>query len=237
MRARRPGARWLALLVLALALPAHAAKHAAADKPTSASKLLTSLETYYAQLLARSRPDLTERYGATQYDVLFMPIDETNAAWHIEELRQMLAEADTLGPGARVDSLRARLRREIAETGPGGALRRDPFLWLDIIDAAARAPFAIGGANGCDRTQRATRQLRTLPEALRGAIVLMRTAQPPDAAALETRLNRVETLFRVDLPARTEPCKDSRRRAEFVEADSLAAASLAHYRHWLTAGD
>jgi hypothetical protein len=80
-------------------------------------------------------------------------------------------------------------------------------------------------------------QLRTLPEALRGAIVLMRTAMPPDAAALEARLTRLETLLRTDLPARTEPCKESRHRGEFVEADSLAAASLAQYRHWLTAGD
>jgi hypothetical protein len=225
------------LLVLALALPAHAARSAAPPRPTPPEQALSRLETRYAQLLARHRPDLAERYDATPYSVLFVPIDEASAGSHVRELRQLLAEADTLRASSRADSLRARLGREIAETGPGGALRRDPLLWLDVIDAAARAPFALGSPNGCDRTRRATLQLRTLPEALRGAIVLMQTALPPDAAALEARLTRVERVLRTDLPARTEPCKESRHRAEFVEADSLAAASLAQYRHWLTGGD
>ena len=242
-----PG-RWpvlvrLALLVPALAAPAPAGAARAAPAPAAPAHLapaevtLERLEDRYAQLLARHRPDLAERYGATPYSVKFVPIDEVNAVPHVRELQQMLAQTDTLPAGSRADSLRIRLRREIAETLPDGALRRDPLLWLDVIDAAARAPFTIGPANGCDRTRRGTLQLRTLPEALRGAIVLMRTAPPPDAAALEARLTRVERLFRQDLPARTEPCKEARHRAEFVEADSLAAASLAQYRLWLTGGD
>jgi len=238
-RGRRSVARPLALLVLVLALPvaARAANSTAPPHPTAAEQALSRLETRYGQLLARHRPDLAERYGATPFSVLFVPIDEASAGPHVRELQQLLAEADTLRAGSRADTLRARLGREIAETGPGGALRRDPLLWLDVIDAAARAPFALGSRNGCDRTHRAALQLRTLPEALRGAIVLMRTAPPPDAAALEARLTGVERLLRTDLPARTEPCKESRHRAEFVEADSLAAASLVQYRHWLTAGD
>jgi hypothetical protein len=228
---------WLIVLALALHVPAHAASSAAPPHPAPAEQALSRLESRYAQLLARHRPDLAERYGTTPYSVLFVPIDEVTADSHARELRQLLAETDSLHAGPRADTLRARLESELAETGPGGALRRDPLLWLDVIDAAARAPFALGSRNGCDRTRRATLQLRTLPEALRGAIVLMRTASPPDAAALEARLNRVERLLRTDLPARTEPCKESRRRAEFVEADSLAAASLAQYRHWLTSGD
>jgi len=233
---RRPGAR---LLVLALAgsVSACAAHGAGASGAKAVDPLLSQLEAHYAQRLAQHRPDLAERYGTPPYNTPFVPIDESNAEAHVHELRRMLADAQTLPAGARADTMRARLAREIAETGPGGALREDPLLWLDVIAAAARAPFALGSPNGCDRTHRATLQLRTLPEALRGAIVLMRTAQPPDPAALESRLTRVETLLRTDLPARTEPCKESRYRAEFVEADSLAAASLAQYRHWLTAGD
>jgi hypothetical protein len=233
---RRPGAR---LLVLAIAwtLPACAAHRAGSPPPAPVDPLLSQLETHYAQRLAQHRPDLAARYGTPPYNTPFVPLDETNAEAHLGELRHMLADAETLPAGARADTLRARLRREIADTGPGGALREDPLLWLDVIEAAARAPFAVGSPNGCERTHRATLQLRTLPEALRGAIVLMRTAPHPDAAALEDRLARVERLLRTDLPARTEPCKESGYRAEFVEADSLAAASLAQYRHWLTAGD
>jgi hypothetical protein len=234
---RRAGAR---LLVLALVwtVPACAAHGAgSSSRQVAVDPLLSQLEVHYAQRLAQHRPDLAERYGTPPYSTPFVPIDEANAEAHVQELRRMLADAETLPAGARADTMRARLAREIAETGPGGALRQDPLLWLDVIEAAARAPFAVGSPNGCDRTHRATLQLRTLPEALRGAIVLMRTAPPPEPAALEIRLSRVEKLLRTDLPARTEPCKESRYRAEFVRADSLAAASLAQYRHWLTAGD
>ncbi|MFI5279207.1 MAG: hypothetical protein ACHQU1_01830 [Gemmatimonadales bacterium] len=236
IRVRRLGVRLL-VPALVLSVAAHAARGAGAPQPTEADQLLSQLEIHYAQRLAQHRPDLAERYRTPPYNTPFVPIDEASAEAHLSELRSMLADAETLPAGARADTLRARLRREIADTGPGGALRQDPLLWLDVIGAAARAPFGVGSSNGCDRTRRATLQLRTLPEALRGAIVLMRTAPLPDPAALEDRLTRVERLLRTDLPARTEPCKESRYRAEFVEADSLAAASLAQYRHWLIAGD
>src|SRR5207245_5867544 len=120
---------------------------------------------------------------------------------HVLDLRQLLTETDPLPAGTRADSLRDRLRREIAETGPGGALHRDALLWLDVIDAAARAPLSLGTANGCDRTRRCALQLRILPEALRGATVLMRGAAAPDPAAFEARLARLEQLLRTDLPA------------------------------------
>jgi hypothetical protein len=225
------------LLALALLAPvlARAADKAPA-KPAPATLALERLENRYARLLAQRRPDLAERYGATPIDVRFAPLDEVSATTHVGLLEQLLAETEALPAGSRADSLRARLRREIAETAPGGALRRDALLWLDVVDAAARAPFALGPAGGCDRTHRAALQLLVLPEALRSATVLMRGAPPPAAAALEARLTRLERLLRDDLPARTEPCKESRRRAEFVEADSLAAASLAQFRRWLSPG-
>jgi hypothetical protein len=65
----------------------------------------------------------------------------------------------------------------------------------------------------------------------------MRGAPAPDPTAFEARLDRLEQAWRKDLPARTEPCKEGRRRAEFVEADSLAAASLAQFRRWLAPGE
>ncbi len=206
-------------------------------KPSSTALALTRLTDRYAQLLWRHRPDLAERYGAAPYSVRFVPLDEVTLAAHVRELRQLSAAADTLPAGTAADSLRARVQRELAECASGGALRRDALLWLDIVAAAARAPFALGAPNGCDRTHRAALQLRVLPEALRSATVLMRGAPAPDPAVFEGRLGQVEQLLRTDLPSRTEACKESRRRAEFVEADSLAAASLAQFRRWLSHGE
>jgi len=204
---------------------------------------LARLETRYAELLARHRPDLAARYGLPPRTTRFAPIDEAEADAHVRGLEALLAAADSLGhpaaarQSARVDTLRARIEREIAETVPGGALRRDAFLWLDIVEAAAAAPFAAGGAGGCDRTRRATLALREIPEALRGAAVLMRGANAPDPASLESRLARLESFLRRDLPARIDACKEARRLAEFVEADTLAATSLVVFRHALVPGE
>lgn len=227
--------------VLSAPRPATAAGAAtgggAGAKPAAAGSPLERLETRYARLLAQHRPDLAERYGATPVDVKFAALDEATVAGHVRELQQLADDAAGLPAGSGADSLRARLAREIAETSPGGALRRDPLLWLDVLDAAVRAPFALGRATGCDRTRRVTLQLRALPEAVRSATVLMRGAPPPDPVGLEARLTRLEHVLRQDLPGRTEPCKESRRRAEFVEADTLAAASLVEFRRWLSAGE
>jgi hypothetical protein len=203
--------------------------------PGTAALAVDRLESRHAQLLWRHRPDLAEKWAMTPQSVRFVALDEVTIATHALELRELLAAADTLPSGARADSLRARLRHELADVARAGALRRDALLWLDIVAAAARAPFALGSANGCDRTHRAALQLRALPEALRSATVLLRGAAAPEPQAFEQRLTSVERLLRDDLPARTEACKESRRRAEFVEADSLAAASLATFRNWLTA--
>ena len=233
------------LLALALAAPPTlAAKSATKPARVSATHnrkpgdtpVLEQLGNRYAMSLARHRPDLAERYGATPLSVRFVPLDEATLDGHVRELRQLLRTVDSLASSVRGDSLRVRLRRELAECAPDGALHRDAFVWLDIVDAAARAPFLLGAPNGCDRTRRAALQMRTLPEALRAAVVLMRGAPAPDPAALESRLGQVERSWRVDLPSRTEPCKEGRRRAEFAEADSLAAASLAQFRRWLSPG-
>jgi len=219
-----------ALVALTLALPVHALAAKAPGHPPPAELTLERLENRYALLLARHRPDLAERYGATPVSVTFEPIDEATAEAHVDELRQLLTEADTLSGG------RARIH---CATGSGAksqrparwALHRDALLWLDVVDAAARAPFALGSANGCDRTRRGAMQLRILPEALRGA--RCSCGRPtPDPAAFEARLAGLEQLSaRPAGPDRT--LQGSRRRAEFVEADSLAAASLAQFRRWL----
>jgi hypothetical protein len=149
----------------------------------------------------------------------------------------MLADVDKAAPGAKADTLRARLSRELLQYGPTGAIRRDPFLWMDILQAAVMAPLAGSQTGGCDETHKIELRLRTFPEALRGASVLLRNAPAPDSATFEQRIARFEFFLRSDLPARTDACRDGRRLADFTEADTLAAASLLEFRRSLVPGE
>jgi len=220
----------LAGLVLAAAWLATAAG-APARAPT------VSVQSRYAVLLVRHRPDLAARWGATARSVEpFVPLDEAKLAAHVRALESLAREAKGLPAGAGNDTLRARLAYELAQCAPGGALRRDALLWLDIIEAAVRAPLEAETSGGCRPLQRAAEQLRRVPEALRAGAVLMRGAPPPEEEAFERRLTELEHWFRRELPERTKACKEGRRLAEFVEADTLAAASLMDFRHRLVPG-
>ena len=230
MRAARSLALPLAVL-LGLALPA-AAAHALSPVPRGD---LAKLEARHAQLLARFRPDLAANWSVeTPPGEPFVGLNESNVESHLRMLRAMLEQAKALPAEARKESLVVRLERQIEETAPGGVLRRDHLLWLDIVSAAARAPLASGPASGCARTTRIARQLRAVPEALRGAAVLLRSAPPPNDRAFETQVSRVEWLFRQDLPSRTEVCREPRRLVEFARADTLAARALAVFRRRVT---
>ena len=238
----------MALLALLAGFAGAASKDGRAGAATAVQgrdDAVRRLETRYATLLFEHRPDLAARYALPGRAVRFAPLDEATINAHLRGLRALLASADSIGrtvaqrpeASARVDTLRARIRSELDESAPGGALRRDALLWLDIVAAAVTAPFSLGPAAGCDRTHRATLQLLAVPEALRGAAVLMRGASPPDPATFEARLASIEALLRHDLPSRTDVCKEGRRLAEFAEADTLAAASLAEFRRTLAPGD
>jgi hypothetical protein len=222
------------LLVLALALPAACAGR---KPPKQAQGPAFTVSSEHVQLLRRHRPDLAERWTTpSPEEVAFVPLDINNVAGHEQSLRALLDRARALPASADADSLRARLTFELGQTVPGGALRTDPLLWLAIVEAAARAPFAYDSTAGCREVERAMRQFELIPEALRGAAVLMRGAPPPDPIAFEAGLTRVEWVFRHDLPRRTKACKEGRLLAEFVEADTLAAASLAGFRRLLVSG-
>ena len=218
-------------VLLAFAVPARPA-HAFSPKPEGA---LAKLEQTYAQLLARYRPDLAADWGVdTPAGEPFLGLNESNVDAHLRQLHRLHGQAKALPASARAESLAVRLEREIAQTEPGGTLRRDHLLWLDIVSAAARAPLISGRVSGCTRTWRITLQLRAVPEALRGAAVLLREAPAPDDRAFEARVSRVEWLFRQDLPARTEVCREPRRLVEFTQADTLAARALAVFRRRVT---
>lgn len=198
---------------------------------------LGRLEARHAQLLARYRPDLAETWGVPlPLGENFVGLSEPTIDAHERLLRAMFVEVKALPSSNRSESLCTRLDRELAETGKDGLLRRDALVWLDIVAAAARAPLLNGPASGCSRTVRVTRQLRAVPEALRSAAVLMRGAHPPNSRAFEDRVGRVESLFRRDLPARTEVCREPRRLVEFARADTLAARALATFRRRVITG-
>jgi hypothetical protein len=220
----------LAVLALAAAWLVAAAGVPARDPAAS-------VQARYSVLLVRHRPDLAARWGATTRSIEpFVPLDEVKLAAHVRALESLAREAQGLPASARTDTLRERIAFELAQCAPGGALRRDALLWLDIVEAAVRAPLAADAAGGCRQVQRATEQLRRVPEALRAGAVLMRGAPPPGEVALEQRLTELEHWLRRELPERTKACRESRRLAEFVEADTLAAASLSDFRHRLTPG-
>lgn len=228
--ARGPRARLGLLLssMLALAAPAMAA-------PPAPERALVQLVERHSVLLTRHRPDLAERWGLLVPRVPFVALDAASLPAHERTLRAMLAKAEALPAGPAADSLRARLTSELADCAPGGALRTDALLWLDLVAAAARAPLVAGKLSACTRSHHAAQQLVRLPEALRGAAVLT-SGHPPDPVAFENRVATVERFFRQELPERTGACMETRRRAEFVEADSLAAASLAKFRRWVLPG-
>lgn len=228
---RRAAAVWLALV---LALPVGCAGK---KPPKSLSDPASSLRTEYSHLLRVHRPDLAERWLApTPDEVAFVPVDAISVSDHEQTLRGLLERSHGLPASSDADSLRARIAQELEQTAPGGALRTDPLVWLDIVQAAARAPFAYDSTPGCREVDRSVRQLERIPEALRGAAVMLRGTPMQDPAAFEAGLTRAEWVFRRDLPSRTKACKEGRLLAEFVQADSLAAASLAGFRRLLVPG-
>ena len=194
----------------------------------------SGLAAEYARLLRSHRPDLAERWLApSRESVGFEPISGASVAAHERTLRGLLERANALPASTPADSLRARLAHELSETVPGGALHHDPMLWLELVAAAARAPWAGDSSGGCREADQAARRLERVPDALRGAAVLMRAAPRPDRAEFEDAVSHTEWVFRHDLPARTGTCRDSRAMAAFVVADSLAAGALADFRRSL----
>ena len=230
----------LSFLLSVLALLGACAARNATPKPPSAKQseaTLDHVESFYTQLLAVRRPDLAASYGVPPKNETFEPLSESDLPAHVEDLNLMLADLDKVAPSPRADTLRTRLSRELLQYGPEGAIRRDPMVWLDILQAAVMAPLGGKPLVGCDETHRIELRLRTFPEALRGASVLMRNAPLPDSAAFVQRIARFEFFLRSDLPARTDACKDGRRLADFTEADTLAAASLMEFRRSLAPGE
>ena len=206
----------------------------AQKKPTKSSEPAMVLSDEYANLLRAHRPDLAERWSRPiPEEVLFVPLNAETIPAHERALGALLDKAGALPSSPVADSLRARLAYEMTQTAAGGALRSDPLLWLEIVASAARAPFAWDTTAGCREVDRAITQLERIPEALRGAAVMMRGLPAPDAAAFEMAVAQAEDVFRRELPRKARGCREGRLVGQFVEADSVAAASLASFRRLL----
>jgi hypothetical protein len=244
MKTRRFPVRLALSLSTLLLLGACAARHASSSKsPTNVKAVkggdatLQHVESFWARLLAIRRPDLAAAYAMPPREEAFEALSESDIATHDQDLNLMLTDLDQVAPSPRADSLRMRIRRELRQYEPDGAIRRDPLLWMDILQAAVMAPLAGNPTGGCDETHKIEVRLRQFPEALRGASVLMRNAPLPDSVAFTQRIARFEFFLRSDLTARTDACKDGKRLADFTEADTLAAASLMEFRRSLAPGE
>ena len=228
--------RRLAVLVAFALVVACLGCAATAPSPGPTTEI-ARLEARHAELLARYRPDLAQGWNIeVPANADFVGLSESTVDGHVRTLRTLVTQVKALPGDARAETLCARLEREIAETQPGGALRMDALLWLDIVAAAARSPVLVGKAAGCQRTIRISRQLRAVPEALRAAAILLRGSHPPTSRAFEERVGRVEWLLRQDLASRTEACREPRRLVEFARADTLAARALATFRQRVISG-
>ena len=228
LRSRLPVLATLALLACA---PARAAGARAAETPAQ-------LAAEYAAHLREQRPDLAGADGVRGAEDRLMPITEATLARDAAWLDGFLARLDPAAaapgaPAARLDSLRARARRERAALAPDGPWRTDPLAYLDLACAAAAEPFGDARVGACERVRRATARLRVVPEVLRAGAVTLRRAPPPDPARLAAACARAVATLRVDLPDRAAACRDPRRQADFVAADTLAVAAVGSFRDWL----
>lgn len=215
------------LLTLTLACTLSRAAHAAAP-PT-----LTTLEArYHAHLLA-ARPDLAAHAGLGGEDRL-EPITEAtltrDAAWvraFMTDLHRL--DAAQLGARSRVraDSLRERVARENAALA-SGLWHREPRAYLALVHAAVLEVGLAPRISACERERRAMLRLRMVPEVLRAALVNLRDTHalaPADDAAFQAAALDLRT----KLLARLEDCKDPRRQADVIEADSLALKAYASF--------
>ncbi len=161
----------------------------------------------------------------------------SDPAW-LTRLASRLAALDgrrlTAREAARLDSLRARVARELAPH-ESGAWARDPALYLELGPGAVFESARLRGAGACARTRHATRRMRALPEVLRAARVTLRALPVANAAVAESLAApwRAAMDSLRALPARLAACREPSREADLVEADSLAIAACGRFVRFL----
>ena len=139
---------------------------------------------------------------------------------------------------ARLDSLHARTEREWLQASPESPLRTDPLAYRMLTDRAVLEVGTTRRVGACERTRRATQRLRAVPEILRAAAINLR-AVSVDGPRLAAGVAEAIQALRTELVSATAECHEPRRRADLVEADSLAIRAFQSFGERLrsSAGD
>lgn len=221
----------LLLVTLCTTLRVPAAR--AADAPS-----LTALEARHRAHLLATRPDLASRYGLGGEDRL-EPVTaatlERDAAWaraFAAELEHV--DAARLAPRERprLDSLRVRVAREAATFGDG-AWRSEPTFYLALVHDAVMEAILAPRISPCERARRAVMRLRMVPEVLRAGLINLRASGDPSPATFSAgaaaAYDSAAADLRTKLLSPVESCKDPRRLADLVAADTLALHAYAGF--------
>lgn len=206
--------------------------------PAHAESLAEAGDAWRVWTLAY-RPDLAVREGA-RWPSRVQPLDEAalvRARAALDDVRAAVARAprDHGSPAERalLDSLEARVARETALFARD-AWHQDPALYAAItLEAALEAATRGAKVPACERSRRAIAPLRAVPEALRAAQVNLRGARDFDVATVLARWDEAVRRARTELPATFLACKEGRRLADAVEADTLALAAAERFRRFL----
>ena len=198
----------------------------AATARGAAAPTLTVLETRHRAHLLAARPDLASRYGFGGEDRL-EPVTETSIAHDSGWLRNFtadLARVDVarLSPRARtrLDSLRVRTEREAAAID-AGLWRLEPLAYLALVHDAVLEVNRAPHVSACERCRRTLERLRLVPEVLRAALVNLRECPAPPTTTFAA-FDSAAAQLRTAIFAPIDGCKDPRRQADVVAADTLA---------------
>ncbi len=214
-----------------------AARSGLADSSTMPS--IRALERSYAEHLLVHRPDRGSRAGVKGAATRLVPVTESSlerdVAW-LSGFRDRCALVDParIAPRdrARFDSLLVRVARQQEESAPQGPLRRDALAYRMLTDQAVLEVITAPRVGECERVRRATLRLRMLPEVLRAAAINLR-AMPQEDARVQRGVDDAIRVLRAEVIAAAAACRDARRAADLVEADSAAIRAYEVFPRWL----
>jgi hypothetical protein len=184
-----------------------------------------------AWLLA-DRPDLATRYGVKGAEDRLTPLSESgidSARVRVARVRDAALRVDRAAlpapEDAALDSLRAHIEREWTplEGGAGGARPVHPAHDRRVLGGCP------AGVSPSARSRRAQRRLLAVPEALRAAQVNLREASGFDRDSTLARWDEAIQRLRTALPPTLLACREPRRVAETVEADSATLAAAQRF--------
>ena len=214
-----------------------AARSGLADSSSMPS--VRALERAYAEHLLAHRPDRGSRQGVKGAAARLVPVTESSLERDLAWLSRFRARCALVDPAriapndrARFDSLLVRVARQQEESAPQGPLRRDALAYRALTDQEVLEVITAPRVGECERVRRATQRLRMLPEVLRAAAINLR-AMPQDDARVQLGVDDAIRVLRAEVIAAAAACRDSRRAADLVEADSAAIRAYKVFPRWL----